>query len=227
MPICWQVFDHETASHSRRKRLIPLSCRGTHFRYALRLGQALYRRSFPDDLADVDKAIIDYGVHLLVEERWQRALKLFTFAHEIPDKLVTNEAMRRGFVINLAIALQGLGREQEALTLLDSIDWTSAHPRFLIVIASRRHQYSQAANLMRRNRDAISESEYREWPAFRDFRTSTEFQEAFSHVFGKPFIPEVPAQTELATPGSQLTWKSRTASIESEKTPAVGDINRE
>jgi hypothetical protein len=193
------------------------------FEYGLRLSQALYRRMFPNDLGRADNVIVDYGLHLLIEQRWQRALKLFSFAHEIPDKLVTNEATRRAFLINLAIALQGLRREQEAIELLDSIDWTSAHPRFLIVVAALRHHDSEAANLMRRNRDAITESEYREWPAFREFRTSVEFQGAFSQVFSKPFIHEVPPQTELQTSGSRLTWASQTASVDSKESPSVAN----
>ena len=179
------------------------------FEYALRLSQALYRRIFPQNLVNADYALIDYGVHLLVEERWERARKVFSFAHTIPEKLVANEAISRLFLVNLAIALQGLGRDDEALDLLGSIDWSSAHPRFSIVVAVLRVKYPEAAKLMKANRDAISESHYREWPAFRQFRTSKEFQEAFKDVFGKPFIPEVPAQAQVT--GSQLTWVSRAA----------------
>jgi hypothetical protein len=79
---------------------------------------------------------------------------------------------------------------------------------------------------MKRNRDAITESDYREWPAFREFRTSKEFQEAFSQVFGKPFIPEVPPQTQLPTSGVQLASTSRTANgLSSESIDAVGDTD--
>ncbi len=184
------------------------------FEYALRLSQALFRRLFPQDLEYADKAIIDYGVHLLVEQRWERARKVFSFAHNIPEKLVANDALRRIFLVNLAIALQGLGREEEALQLLGSIDWSSAHPRFSIVVAVLRGKYTEAAGLMRRNRDAMSESDYREWPVFRQFRTSEEFQKTFNEVFGKQFIPEVPTQTQIT--GSQLTWVSRTALVDPE-----------
>ncbi len=126
------------------------------FEYGFRLGQSLHRRLFPSDLGSADRAIIDYGINLLVEQRWMRAETVFQFAHSLPEKFVADDSTRRIFMVNLAIALQGQGRVEEAMRLLDSVDWSSAHPKFTIVLAALRKEYAQASNLMKSNRDAIS-----------------------------------------------------------------------
>ncbi len=173
------------------------------FEYGFRLGQSLHRRLFPSDLGSADRAIIDYGINLIGEQRWMRAETVFQFAHSLPEKFVADDSTRRIFMVNLAIALQGQGRVEEAMRLLDSVDWSSAHPKFTIVLAALRKEYARASNLMKSNRDAISEEDYRQWPAFRDFRRSAEFEAAFMKIFRKPFMPQLPSEAELPNSGLQ------------------------
>jgi hypothetical protein len=48
------------------------------------------------------------------------------------------------------------------------------------------------------NRTAISEENYRDWPAFREFRQSIEFDGAFRKLFRKQYVPALPASIDQA-----------------------------
>jgi hypothetical protein len=161
----------------------------------LRIGQGVARRVFPDQLEQADTELILFGYDLLGSENWPLARLVFEFARAIPEKMTSNEANRRIFVVNLAIAYKCGGESRKMSDLLDSMDWSACDSKFVLAEAVLRDQFEKAGRIMAAlPPTAIPEHYFRDWPLFRDFRSNPEFTRAFKKLFGKDFILELPSK---------------------------------
>ncbi len=152
---------------------------------AFKIAQTIVRKTFPasQDLADLHVDMI--GIDRLKEHRWNEALMVFDYASNLRAGWTGDESVRRNTAINKAQALVGLGKPDEAMEVINSLDWSASHPRYVMAISLLKREFSEAAKLM--PLAGLKEDHYRTWPIFDSFRQTQEFKGAFCTVFGHDF----------------------------------------
>ncbi len=167
------------------------------YELAIWIGQSSVRRLFPKKLKAADDDLIhEIGFPLLQGEEWALAERVFSFGMSLPDKLISNQHAKRLFSVNKAIALRHMGKKEASCKLLDSYDWSSSHPRFLLAVAVLKEKYDDAEKIMRDmgKTKPFSEKAYRTWPLFKDFRYTSQFGRAFRKIYSKTYKPEISPQ---------------------------------
>lgn len=157
------------------------------YELSVRVAQASARRMFTACFGDADKALNNRSVDLLIEERYDLAERIFTFALSIPKDMTSGGEMSYYFRLNRCIARKFSGKE--FLDDLHSIDWSPFHPKYHFAVAVLEDRFEDAERLMRSQavRDDVLEEHFKEWPLLRDFRKTDRFQQAYKDVFGKDF----------------------------------------
>jgi hypothetical protein len=170
------------------------------------MGQMVVRKLFPTQIEAADAALNDIGFDLLLGEDWSLSLAVFDFATNLPLKAVSDDSSRKMFLINKCIALKSSGKTQECLEELSRVDWSSSITRFVLAVAVLRDEFEDAAKLMAqaaRGEHAITERSLCEWPLFRDFRKTQQFQKAFKRIFKKDFTEISLATLTSLTTGAE------------------------
>jgi len=154
----------------------------------IKLGQVLWRKLLPDDLDAADSSLINTIYSFLFMREYEQALILGKFA-AIPA--IKNSKLEHTYYlkINHAIALRGLGREDDCVKLLEDVDWSALSDKYRIAAAVLTKKWNDAAELMERigPKGDIAKPQYRVWPLFRWFRKTDEFKETYKKVFGEAF----------------------------------------
>ena len=161
------------------------------FELGLRIGQAAYRRLFPEKLAIADRALNKLAIRFLNYGDNELAVTITDFDLSIPDQLRSDGAEYKYFAtVNRAIAQKRLGHDFESR--LEGVPWAAFHPKYHICLHALRDEFSDAAKLMHSEEvvDKISITGFRTWPVFREFRASEEFKVAYREVFGEPYVPD-------------------------------------
>jgi hypothetical protein len=176
------------------------------------LAHVLWRKLMPEQLAEADQFLTRVVYDLLVDERFDLATRLLQFQVRLPK--ISSEIYRRMAVINLAQAQKWQKNEAECAKTLDSQDWSACSDSFSICHAVLKGDLEKAAALMHRigPNGEVSEMDYRDWPVFREFRESKEFQAAFVDVFGKEPIEKETHQSDqqqkLQSTGDTVTLQA-------------------
>lgn len=162
------------------------------FEIGVRIGQAVWRRLYLDKLESADSSLNFMGYRLLLSEQWDLAGIVFDFALGLPGRFISSDETYKRYLVNRCIALKQSGREKEKLNLLDSVDWSATHPRFVLAVNVLKEEYEQAETVMSsmNGRDP-SEHDFLTWPLFRDFRETECFRRAFKRLYDKEYEVEV------------------------------------
>jgi hypothetical protein len=163
------------------------------------LGQAL-------DKAKADENLIDIIYDLLIKRKYRLAEDIAFFGTQTL-KSHSSDQTRRILVVNLAIAYKFGSHPKKCASVLKGEDWSATSDDYNIVIAALDDDFEQAAKLMKlMGKDKkLGKLEYCEWPAFRDFRKSDQFANAYKEIFGEDFT--IKAKEPKATEVSQDTAK--------------------
>ena len=176
----------------------------------LKLGHTLWRILFTakkelaskeelEDLKAADKHLRDVLYEFLQLERWEFAKTIGKFATEQKDH--SSELDRQMAIINYSIALKFGGETDKMKKLLASIDWSASTLDLRLGYEVLLDNYAEAANIMRKigkKSEMVTESVYYQWPLFKEFRNSTEFQESYEVIYGYPFSVELQRVAEQA-----------------------------
>lgn len=160
----------------------------------LKLGQTLWRKIFPTELATADEHLTDViYVDCLRLERWNRAVVFGEFA--VGQKKLSTDVNRKIFLINYAIGLRFSGNAEKARELLGTVDWSGAAVDFKLADAVLRDAYDEASEIMRRAGKAggelLKQRAYHEWPLFHEFRKTPQFLSTYEAIYGYPFAEEL------------------------------------
>jgi len=163
-----------------------------------KLAHTLWRKLIPDELATSDRHLNELAYESLCAEQWHRARMLCEFA--LNQKKHGSEHGRLSLVVNYAQAIKWSGLETDMRRVLDQEDWTAVAPAFALAHAVLTERYSDAANVMRYlgERSAFPESNYLEWPLFRAFRETAEFEAAYLEIFGHSFAKQAQQNAGVA-----------------------------
>ncbi len=178
----------------------------------IKLAQVLWRKVLVDEGEDADRSLNDSMYWALLTGRYDLAARWGEFASKYIKKYHSEES-RLTIIINNAIAHKWSGDDSKCKFVLNAHDWSACNDRFKLAIAVLLEEYGKAADAMRRigTSRVISEDDYREWPLFRRFRATNEFQVAFESVFDKKFqasFDRAPALAAAALEG-EMTEEER------------------
>jgi hypothetical protein len=156
---------------------------------AVRTSQVLFRKQFPKELGYADSALQEIGYELMKSDEWSLARSIFGFAVSLPVGIVSGDQFRRLAIINYCISLNALGEHEAVKKQIAGVDWTACASQFRLAVAVLNHDYAEAGRLMltMRKDDPIIEAHYREWPLFREFRSTANFRRAFKKLYRRDF----------------------------------------
>jgi hypothetical protein len=162
---------------------------------AFKIAQTIVRKVFNESKDLADAYVNEIGLQMLDDHREKEALMIFNYAVQLKGKWAGDESSKRIFVINKAQTLVRLGRGEQALQEIGLIDWSAAHPKFILAIHLLKNEFDAAAKLM--PIAGINEEYYRKWPLMEAFRRTDEFKRGFLTLFDHDFEEtELKAVTE-------------------------------
>jgi len=132
---------------------------------------------------------MEISYELLVAESHDLLIRLLEFGTRTL-KRHSSEEIRRILTVNLALAHKWSGQNDSSLKILESLDWSACAAKFQLAVNVIREEFTAAAEQVRTigSEGEVTEAAYQEWPLFKEFRKSDEFQAAFRHVFGRDFV---------------------------------------
>ena len=158
------------------------------FELGVKLGQVLWRKLKPDEMEQADDNLNDICFDLLKEENFVLAEALLHFAANVL-KHHSSDICRRVFIINYAIALKAQKNDQY-IKLLEHEDWSSCREYLQLAISVLYEKYDEAARIMKSigRKGKPSESDYKSWPLFREFRQTDIFKKTYRSVYRREFM---------------------------------------
>lgn len=124
----------------------------------------------------------EYTYDLLIEKRWNLVEKLASYASCLKFK---SDLDARIIIINHAIALKEQQKIGEMESILSQKDWSSCAIKFHVAIHSLREEYNQFISLLSKAvaSEEIDKQAVEEWPLFRWFRESCNYQKEMDILF--------------------------------------------
>ena len=153
----------------------------------VKLGQVLWRKLVPNDIAIADSNFNDICYELIVDENYSLAKKLLQFAVSI--KKYSSDEIHRQLLVNLAQAYRWSGEIDRCNQLIGETDWSACADKFKLAISVLKDDFTDAKKIMKRigRNGEIDKTSYKEWPLFKKFRQSPQFLETYKELFGEEF----------------------------------------
>jgi hypothetical protein len=192
---------------------------------AFKISQTIVRKVFPDYQSEANDQVNVVGIELLAEERWNEALAVFDYLSGLRLDRNKYESDWKNNLINKAQTLIGMGKTDAATKLIDEIDWTASHPKYLMAVQVLKREYEEAAELMPAAN--LEAENYRGWPLFRDFRQSDCFKQSFSKLFGHEFDQAMEGEVKEAlalVDANNAESESASEGASVAEMPAVEDV---
>jgi len=158
----------------------------------IKLAHTLWRKLFETELEAADQHLSDLVYHFLRNEKHKSAICFGEFAHS--QKKISTEQWRLMISVNYCIGLSRVGDQSKCTQIINALDLSTALPEFKLARAVLTKDYKQAAALMIKigsAGDLLDELSYSIWPLFREFRASSEFQQAYKKIYGYDYLVEV------------------------------------
>jgi len=171
---------------------------------AVKLGQTLWRKLFPEDLEQAESHLGSVIYDGLEREKWNLTLIFGEFS--INQKKVGKELSKRIDIINYSIALKYSGQEDKVKPFLSKYDWSACINDLKLAEAVMLGNYDEAEEIMikiGKHGELVSRTGYHIWPLFRDFRATKQFIQAYQKVYDVPFLIDLKEAASLVQ--DQLT----------------------
>lgn len=175
----------------------------------VKLAHVLWRKIDPSQLEEADKRLNWLAYEFVDRQEHELAITLLRFAvFDLRKK--SDESSSLTFLVNLAQAYRWHGQIDDCNRILDAEDWSAKGEEFRLAEAVLRQEWDRAAHLVKRiGKDGpVSEIDYRDWPLFREFRLTPEFQRAYELAFEKPFPAAIQSEStdpEIRDEGSSTS----------------------
>jgi len=183
----------------------------------IKLGQVLWRKLFPKAPELADRSLVDITFDLLDSGRFKLAISVLDTA--LKYFKFSSETCKLTSTINLAQAYKWTDCESDCKSLLQSVDWEAKGDAYRLANAVLHEDWLAAQRLMERigtNDEIVNQTNYRDWPVFRQFRERQEFLDTYRKVFGKDFergieidLPAlVASQSDDGSEGARISEQS-------------------
>lgn len=161
------------------------------FEIGLRIGQAAFRRLFPDEVSTADTALNKLAIKFLNYGDNELAEVITNYDLNIPAKLRSDDSENEYYArINRAIAQKRQGKDYEMG--LDGVPWKAFHTKYKLCLHVLRDEFEEAALLMASD-DVITSIKidgFRTWPIFKEFRTTQIFRDTYKNIFEQEYVPD-------------------------------------
>jgi len=139
------------------------------------------------DREKADSNLIDIGYNLLFEERFELACRVLDFS-TTTLRTFSSEQKRLTLLINQAQAYKWSGDMETTRSILSNEDWSTRSDAFQLAEAVLLDDFDKADEIVKRvgTTSNLKKSNLSEWPLFREYRKSQEFQSTFEEVFQEP-----------------------------------------
>lgn len=156
--------------------------------FGVKLAQVVWRKIDPQDSANADNDLGDFGFALIERGEYKLATRVLEFANSLRGK--KDEARRRMDIVNLANAFKLDGNKEKALSILDGEDWGIVSDNFAVCVAAVKDEVDEVLRYMRRiaKDDMASGDEFEQWPVFFGVREDHRFVDEFESLFKRKFV---------------------------------------
>jgi hypothetical protein len=175
------------------------------FELGVKLGQVLWRKLAPDQIAKADGNLIQIAYALVNDGRYQLARELLDFATALPRHSAEDQRLR--FVVNRAQTYKWMGDEEKCKKVLDAEDWTAMNLKFQLAHTVLTDNFAGAISIVKQigtSDTELDKHSYREWPLFKEFRKCVDFITLFEGIFGEPLNKVVVQETQAEAASSGL-----------------------
>jgi hypothetical protein len=153
----------------------------------VKLAHVLWRSQKPDEMKAADSSLNDVCLNLIRDEKYDVAQNLLDFGSAY--KKFGSETVRKTIILNRAQAYKWGGQNEKAMQILAAEDWTASNEKFRLANAVLNDRWDAAAAIMKSlgATGPPTKGDYREWPIFKQFRTTKQFAAAYKHIFSEAF----------------------------------------
>jgi hypothetical protein len=166
------------------------------YEIGVKLGHVLWRKMFPEERALADSNFTRLTYDLMENGKYDLAIRLLDFACSEFKKFST-EGSQLTLIVNRAQSYKWKGDDERCKKIMKAVDWSAKADQFRLADAVLAEDWPKAGKVMRRigKEGSVDQTDYRDWPLFRDFRKQTAFLEAYEQIFGSTF----PEKSEVET----------------------------
>jgi hypothetical protein len=175
------------------------------YEIGVKLGQVLWRRLAPDQLAKADSNLVLISYALINEGRYQLARELLDFATSLPRHSAEDQRLR--LVVNRAQTYKWMTDEAKCKEILEEEDWTAKNLKFQLAHAVLTSDFSRAISVVKQigaTEPELDKHSYREWPLFREFRKCPDFIAVFEQIFREPLNNILVPDSQTNEPKTEL-----------------------
>ncbi len=149
----------------------------------------LWRKLQASEIETLLGTVTNIVYFLILDEEYEIAQRLPEFVRGPVMGKGLPEQHGLVLLINQAQALKWLGNEEEMEKLLDTKDWTVLNDKYRLAERVLRSDFAQASKLMKGlvAAEEMNKVEFQEWPLFKEFRKSEEFEKTHLEIFGDSF----------------------------------------
>ena len=161
------------------------------FEVSVKLTHVLWRKMIPDDRTDADIQLNQIIYDLLIDNKYTLGIIIADFATDVIKKF-SSEQFRKFIIINKAIAYKMLNNEKQCKIIIDREDWSIGN-EFKLAKSILEDNFTEARKIMLKigsEDELVNMFAYKNWPLFKSFRKTKEFQTAYKEVFNEDFLLE-------------------------------------
>ena len=161
------------------------------FEMSVKLTHVLWRKFLPKDRDRADKHLNQIIYDLLVDSEYNLAVIISDFCTNSIKKF-SSEQLRKFIVINKAIACKLLDKKDMCNSIIENEDWSIGN-EFKLAKLVLQDKFEDAKRLMIKigpEDDLLDKNAYNNWPLFKVFRKTKEFQTAYFELFDEEFSLE-------------------------------------
>lgn len=156
----------------------------------LKLIQVIWRKLNPEETAEAAADLNHRAYELLIHRRYELARVMLEFG--LSQKKPGSDEIRKMMVVNLSIAMKGLGDISASKKILEKEDWSASNDKFRICAAAVQDDIETVIDYLPKVAASgdIEALSFRDWPAFLSVREDERFVKAFELAFNEPLISD-------------------------------------
>lgn len=150
---------------------------------AVSISQNTWRNLRKDQMQSADVVFHELTYTCLALEEFKLAQRLLLLGFKFRKSMSLN--WRLVSTVNLAQAFKWLGDHAGCHNVLGSENWDLHDLPYRLSVSVLNENWEEAKVLMRRciEEDLVDRAEFEDWPVFREFRKTEQFQEVFTELY--------------------------------------------
>ena len=160
----------------------------TLYGVGIKLGIMIWLHSEKDKAEAADDLINTLALNLISEDRHALAIDILRFSLDYRTDH-PSDRVHRYQILNLAQAFKWSGQTEKCESVLARFDWSACGDAIQLGLCCLRNDFESAAHFSRKlfHDPGFKEHYYREWPIFKEYRQSLQFQSVYRELHGVNF----------------------------------------